>query len=77
MEPTRPVDLQRWNQAVNTAMTICPPHLLQPWENEIGRLRQSTGNDNYLQSVMDSASERLAIAKHLDIGPWQYELKYD
>ena len=77
MEPTRQVVLQRWNKVVNTAMTICPLHLLQPWEIEIGRLRQSMGNDNYLQSVMDAASERLAIAKHLDIGPGQYKLKYD
>ena len=77
LEPKRQVDLQRWSQAVNTAMTICPPHLLKPWEIEIGRLRQSMGNDNYLQSVMDAASERLAIAKHLDIGPGQYELKFD
>ena len=38
-EPARQVDLQRWNRAINTAMTICPPHLMQVWEIELGRLR--------------------------------------
>lgn len=30
-----------------------------------------------LKSVMDAASKRLVIAKHLDIGPGQFELKFD
>ena len=76
-ETIRQIDLQRWNHAVNTTLTICPPHLMQLWRSELGRLRLSMGDDNYLQSVMDAASERLAIAKRLDIGPGQYELKFD
>ena len=76
-QPTRLVNLQQWNQAVGTAMAICPPLLLQPWQTELARLKASLGSDTYLQSVMDAASERVAIGKHLDIGAGQYQLKFD
>ena len=76
-QPTRHVNLQQWNQAVGTAMAICPPALLQPWQTELARLSASLGNDIYLQTVMDAASERLAIGKQLDIGAGQYQLKFD
>lgn len=75
--PSGQIDLRRWNQVVNTTLVICPPLLMQPWQIELGRLRSSVGNDNYLQSVMDATSERLAIAKHLDIRLGQYELQID
>lgn len=76
-QPVRLVDLQHWNQAVATAMAVCPLVLLQPWQTELARLKASLGNDTYLQSVMDAASERLAISKQLDIGAGQYQLKFD
>ena len=76
-QPNRHIDIHHWNKAVNTALAICPPSLLQPWRVELARLRSSLGTDTYLQSVMDAATERLAIAKHLDIGAGQYQLKFD
>lgn len=75
--PVRNLDLRSWNQAVSTALAICPPTLLQPWHVELTRLKSSLGNDTFLQSVMDAASARLAIGKHLDIGAGQYQLKFD
>ena len=76
-QPNRRIDIQYWNRVVNTALAICPPLVLQPWQTELARLRSSLGNDNYLQLIMDAATERLAIAKHLDIGAGQYQLKFD
>jgi hypothetical protein len=76
-QPNRHIDIQYWNKVVNTALAICPPLVLQPWQTELARLRSSLGNDNYLQSIMDAAIERRAIAKHLDIGAGQYQLKFD
>ena len=75
--PGRKFDLRPWNQAVSTALAICPPLLMQPWQVELARLKSSLGNDTFLQSVMDAASARLAISKHLDIGAGQYQLKFD
>ena len=75
--PFRQFDLRPWNQAVSTALAVCPPLLMQPWQAELTRLKSSLGNDTFLQSVMDAASARLAIAKHLDIGAGQYQLKFD
>ena len=76
-QPIRLVDLQQWNQAVTTAMAICPPMLLQSWRAQLERMSASLDNDTYLQAVMDAASERLAISKQLDIGAGQYQLKFD
>ena len=75
--PVRNFDLRPWNQAVSTALAICPPSMLQPWQAELARLKSSLGNNTFLQSVMDAASARLAISKHLDIGAGQYQLKFD
>ena len=76
-QPSRHIDIHHWTRAVNTALAICPPKLLQPWHTELTRLRSSLGNDTYLQATMDAATERLAIAKHLDVGAGQYQLKFD
>ena len=73
----RHIDINYWTRAVNTALAICPPSLMQPWQTELTRLRSSLGNDEYLQATMDAATERLAIAKHLDVGAGQYQLKFD
>ena len=70
--PGRKFDLRPWNQAVSTALAVCPPLLMQPWQVELARLKSSLGNNTFLQSVMDAASARLAIAKHLDFGAGQY-----
>lgn len=75
--PNRQVELQQWSEAVNTTLAICPPLLLQPWHAEVARLRSSMGNDTFLQTIMDAASERVAIGKHLDVGAGQYQLKFD
>ena len=76
-QPTRLVNLQQWNEAVTTAMAICPPLLLQSWRAQLERMSASLDSDTYLQAVMDAASERLAIGKQLDIGAGQYQLKFD
>ena len=70
--PIRETDVQFWNNAVNTSMTICPPTLLQKWKLELRRIAVSLGNDNFLQATMDASSERLAIVKMMDIGPNHY-----
>lgn len=75
--PRREVDLQFWNAAVTTSLTICPPHLLQRWMAEFSRVRSSLQDDNYLQAAMDASSERLAIGKSTDFGPGHYQFKYD
>lgn len=76
-QPNRQIDIHYWTKAVNSALAVCPPLLMQPWHTELTRLRSSLGNDEYLQAVMDAATERLAIAKHLDVGAGQYQLKFD
>ena len=76
-QPERHLDLQFWNNAVNTTLAVCPPSLLQSWHGELARLRLSLGSDAYLQTIMDAATERLPIAKHLDVGAGQYQLKFD
>lgn len=75
--PTREVALDFWNQAVNTAMSVCPMSILQSWRTEILRLKGGLGDDTYLQDAMDASSERLAILKRVDLGPGQYHLKFD
>jgi hypothetical protein len=67
-QPSRHIDIHHCTRVVNTSLAICPPLLLQPWHAELTRLRSSLGNDAYLQATMDAATERLAIAKHLDVG---------
>lgn len=75
--PQREVDLQLWNVAVDTALTICPLPLLKNWAAEFARVRSSLRGDNFLQAAMDASSERLATSKRLDLGPGHYQFKYD
>lgn len=75
--PQRKVDLQFWNAAVATALTICPLSLLKNWTAEFSRVKTSLREDNYLQAAMDASSERLAIVKCLDCGRGHYQFKYD
>lgn len=74
---SRVVALDFWNQAVNTAMSVCPMSVLQSWKAEFFRMKRGLRDDGYLQQVMDSSSERLAILKRVDLGPGQYQLKFD
>ena len=75
--PNRVVDLEFWSQAVNTSLTMYPIALLLPWKAELPKCQQQLGSDQYLQDTMDASSERLAIAKKIDIGPAEYQFKYD
>lgn len=75
--PQREVDLQFWNAAVATALTICPLPMLKNWTVEFSKVRTSLRGDNYVQVVMDANSERLAINKCLDFGPRHYHFKHD
>lgn len=75
--PNRVVDMAFWNQAVNTALPLYPAALLLPWKAELHKCQRQLGTDQYLQDTMDASSERLAIAKRIDIGPAEYQFKYD
>ena len=75
--PSRVVDLEFWSQAVNTALVVYPATLLLPWRADLHNCQQRLGADQYLQDTMDASSERLAMAKKIDVGPAEYQFKYD
>lgn len=75
--PDRVVELEFWSQAVNTVLTIYPIALLLHWKADLHVCQQRLGTDQYLQDTMDASLERLTMAKRIDIGPAEYQFKYD
>lgn len=75
--PRRIVDVEFWNQAVNTALPIHPTTLLLSWRADLHKCRQSLGADQYLRDTMDASTERLMPADRVDVGPAEYQFKYD
>ena len=75
--PQREIDLQFWDAAVGTALTICPVTLLKGWIAEFTKVKMNLRGDEFVQAAMDACSERLAAGKRLDFGPGHYQFKYD